>query len=86
MVINLTVFNILPAYLNSSQLHEGVHIFKHIILLSSRELRLLFENAQWKSSDVFVADRLRVLSNLKFYSFDDILHCFDLHVTDWGLI
>ena len=80
VVLNLILFNFFPAYLNSSPLHEGVHIFKHIILLSSRELRLLFESAQWKSSDVFVADRLRVLSNfqllMKFYSFDDILHCF----------
>ena len=78
VVINLTSFNVLPAHLNSSPLHEGV--FKHIILLSSRELCLRFESAQWKSSDVFVADRLRVLSNfqflMKFHSFDDILHCF----------
>ena len=80
VVINLTALNFLPAYLNSSPLQEEVHIFKHIILLSSRELRLLFVSAQWISSDVFVADRLRVLSNfqmlMKFYSFDDILHCF----------
>ena len=80
VIINLTAFNFLPTYLNSSPLHEEVHIFKHIILLSSRELRLLFVSAQWKSSDVFVANRLRVLSNfqmlMKFYSFDDILHCF----------
>ena len=80
VVIYLTAFNFFPAYLNSSPLHEEVHIFKHIILLFSKEIRLLFVSAQWKSSDVFVADRLRVLSNfqiiMKFYSFDDNLHCF----------
>ena len=82
VVINLTAFNVLPAHLNSSPLHDEVHILKHIILLSLRELRLLFVSAQWKSSDIFVLDHLRVLSSsqllMKFYSYDDIFHCFFL--------
>ena len=80
VVINLTAFNFLPAHLNSSPLHDKVHILKHIILLSSREFSLHFVSAQGKSSDVFVVDHLRVLSSfqllMKFYSLDDILHCF----------
>ena len=82
VVINLTAFNVLPAHLNSSPLHDEVHILKHIIMLSSRKLRLLFVSSQWKSSDIFVLDHLRVLSSsqllMKFYSYDDIFHCFFL--------
>ena len=78
VVINITAFNVLPAYLNSV-------VFKRALSTSCQALKT--------SSDVFVADRFRVLSSfqllMKFYSFDDILHCFLDHyvdLTDWGLV
>ena len=78
VVINITAFNVLPAYLNSV-------VFKRAPSTSCKALKT--------SSDVFVADRFRVLSSfqllMKFYSFDYILHCFLDHyvdLTDWGLV
>ena len=80
VVIYLTAFNVLPAYLNSSPFHDEVHILTHIILLSRRNLCLFFVRALCVSSDVFVVNRLRFLSGfqllMKLYSFDNILNCF----------
>ena len=60
--------------------HFEAYFYTRILLLSSSEIRLHFVSALWTSSDVLVANRLRVLSGfqlqMKFYSFDDILHCF----------
>ena len=80
MVINLTSFNVLSAYLDSSPMHYEVHIMKHIF---TQESFCCFQESSvyfFVSTHVFVAFRLCVLSNfqliMKFYSFGDILHCF----------
>ena len=65
------------------------YFYTRIILLSSRELRLLFVNALWTSSDVLVAVCLRVLSSFqllmkRIFCIGFLHHYVDL--TDMGLV